>query len=74
MNKVYEKITLALCESLADAIIAASTAAAAHGVTTYKALEALTKGKGKKVSKATKKSVQNLINRQKEREEGLTDY
>jgi len=79
MNKAYEKITIALCESLADALIAASTVAAAHGVTTHHVLKNLTDGKKKKpgkkkgVSKGTRSYVQNLIDRVKERREGLEE-
>ena len=73
MNKAYEKITIALCESLADALIAAAPFAAAHGVTTHHVLKNLTDGKKKGVSKGTRSYVKNLIDGIKEKRKGLEE-
>ena len=76
MNKVYEKMTLSLIEirqdeSLADALTFAAPIAAAHGVTTYKGLEALLKRKGKKAHKSD--FIKNLRAKIKEKQKGLEE-
>ena len=71
MNKAYEKITIALCESLADSLMFAAPIAAAHGVTTYKGLEALLNRKGKKAH--ISEFINKLRAKVKEKQEGLEE-
>ena len=70
MNNVYEKMTLSLIEirqdeSLADALTFAAPIAAAHGLTTYKGLEALLKRKGKKAGKQHVRQPKNIAKKTK---------